>query len=100
MKPDERLVPVIRSADPGLLPVVKATLEAAGIPFLVQGDHAAGLLPIGGVSGLFRGEGFGATILVPEERYEEARALLADRTELQEGIEEPPEDEPPGGLEP
>ena len=79
--PPAELVPLIRTADAGLLPVIRATLDAAGIPYFVQGETASGLLPVTG-SGLFRQEAFGATILVPEDRLEEARELLQQTAEV------------------
>lgn len=75
------LVPIFDTADVSLLPVVKSVLSAAGIPFLVQGDEALGVLPIGrvGVGGISAsGHGLAATIHVPRSWEEEARLVLAD----------------------
>jgi hypothetical protein len=41
------LVRVFQTADSTLLPIIKSMLDGAGIPHIVQGDHALGLLPLG-----------------------------------------------------
>jgi len=74
---DATLVCVFRTGDAGLLPLLESTLEAAGIPFLVQGREALGLFPLGSFAvGLTDRRSLGASILVPRERADEARALL------------------------
>ena len=78
---DEDLVSVMETADVAVLPVVKSVLRAAGIPFVVQGDEAIGVLPVGqiGLGGISSGgHGLSAGILVPRDREEEARALLTE----------------------
>jgi len=70
------LVPVLRTADGAQLALVKSVLEAAGIPFLVQGEGALGLFPLGSLAtGLTRNL-LAATLYVAVERADEARALL------------------------
>jgi hypothetical protein len=84
---DEDLVSVLETADVAVLPVVKSVLRAANIPFVVQGDEAMGVLPVGrvGFGGISAGgHGLSAGILVPRDREEEARALLTELTEPQE----------------
>ena len=72
----EDLVPVFETADSALLPVLKSVLDAAGIPFTVQGDQMLGLLPLGPFGiGVRRGV-LGAIVLVPRERAAEARDVL------------------------
>lgn len=90
----EDLVDVFDTSDVSLLPVVKSVLEAAGIPFFVQGDEALGVLPVGrvGVGGFSaEGHGLAATILVPRSRAEEVRELL---DALPQSSNEPEESEP------
>lgn len=72
---EAELIPVFETSDADTLPVVKSALDAAGIPYLVQGDESFGLLPAGG--GFFGKRGLGVAILVPADRAEEARELLA-----------------------
>lgn len=81
------LVRVMETADVAVLPVVKSVLRAAEIPFVVQGDEAMGVLPVGkvGLGGMTsRGHGLSAGILVPRDREEEARALLTEIPEVEE----------------
>ena len=84
---EDELVLVMETADVAVLPVVKSLLRAAEIPFVVQGDEAMGVLPVGriGLGGLTsRGHGLSAGILVPGNREEEARALLTELPEVEE----------------
>ena len=81
---EEDLVSVLETANVAVLPVVKSLLRAAEIPFIVQGDEAMGVLPVGrvGLGGISSGgHGLSAGILVPKEREEEARALLTELPE-------------------
>jgi len=73
---EQELVAVLNTSDSALLPVLKSVLDAAEIPYVVQGDQAMGLFPLGSFGGgLFR-RVLGASILVPRDREEEARELL------------------------
>jgi hypothetical protein len=80
MKDEEELVPVLKTTDPALLPVMRSMLEAAGVPVVVQGEAGVGLFPLGAagerVTGRMTGRMTGATLLVPRSREEEALALL------------------------
>lgn len=60
-----------------LFAVVRSVLQAAEIPFIVQGEHALGQLPTGMLAGPFARNGLAARIFVPATRAEEAKALLA-----------------------
>jgi hypothetical protein len=73
---DERLVSVLRTVDSTLLPVVKSLFDSAGIPYIVQGENALGLLPMGIFPGATVRPALGASVLVPAARAEEARRLL------------------------
>ena len=84
---EEDLVSVLETADVSVLPVVKSVLRAAEIPFVVQGDEALGVLPVGrvGLGGISSGgHGLSAGILVPRDREEEARAVLTELPEVEE----------------
>jgi hypothetical protein len=72
----QELVSVMRTADGNLLPVVKSVLEAAGIPFVVQGDASMGMIPLGPFGGGMFRDVLGASVLVPRGRAEEASELL------------------------
>lgn len=78
------MVPILKTSDADTLPVVKSALEAADIPYFVQGDEAFSVLPAGGVTGFFGKQGLGVAILVPADRAEEARELLAGTAESDE----------------
>jgi hypothetical protein len=70
------LVRVFQTADSTLLPIIKSMLDGAGIPHIVQGDHALGLLPLGPFgTGVTRGL-LGAIILVPREHAAAAKEIL------------------------
>jgi len=73
------IVAVFRSADQALLPVIKSVLEGSDIPYFIQGDEAVGLLPLGKPGSGFFGDALRAIVLVPEDRAEEARALLTEQ---------------------
>ncbi len=76
------LVPLISTTDIGYLPVVKSLLDSVGIPYFVQGEEAFRLWPIGPLAGgLSAGGALRATIHVPEDRLEEARALLEEKVQ-------------------
>jgi hypothetical protein len=82
-EPAAELVPVFETADVSLLPVVKSVLDSAGIPCVVQGDEALGVLPVGrwGAGISQSGRGLAATILVDRGRAEEAEELLRPMAE-------------------
>jgi hypothetical protein len=84
------LVRVFQTADSTLLPIVKSMLDGAGIPHIVQGDHALGLLPLGPFgTGVTRGL-LGAIVLVPREHAAAAKEILNVLPEA--GADEAPED--------
>ena len=89
--PDADLVPVFETADVSLLPVVTSVLDSARIPYLVQGEEALSVLPVGrwGAGISQSGRGLAATIRVEKGRAKEAEELLRP---LAEG-------ESPPGLE-
>ena len=72
----EELVAILRTSDATLLPLIQSVLDAAGIPFVIQGGEALGLLPLGPFGGGMFRDALGAAVLVPRERADEARALL------------------------
>jgi hypothetical protein len=76
--PDADLVPVFETADVSLLPVVESVLDSARIPYLVQGEEALSVLPVGrwGAGISQSGRGLAATIRVEKGRAEEAEELL------------------------
>ena len=71
------LVTVLETSDPALLPVVESLLLGAGIPYLVHGEEAMSMLPIG-VIGPFTRRGLAARIMVKPEDAETATELLRE----------------------
>jgi hypothetical protein len=72
------LVTVYDTSDPALVPVIKSLLQGADIPFLVQGDEAVAMLPVGEISGPFSRSGLAARFMVRSEDAEAAAELLAE----------------------
>ena len=70
-------VSVYETADVAALPAIKSALDAAGIPYLIQGDEAFGLLPLSSLGGNLSPRGLGVAVLVPRGRSAEAAELLA-----------------------
>ncbi len=68
------LVPVVRTSDLTELVVLKSLLEAAGIPFSVQGEEGLRLFPAGG--GFFAANAHAAVVRVRSEDLEAVRKLL------------------------
>ncbi len=67
---------LLQTSDLGELQLVKGLLEAAEIPFIVDGEGSLQTLPVR-TPGFFRGRGLAAIVRVRSEDLEEARALLA-----------------------
>ncbi len=74
---DMELEQVFETTEPTLLPVIKSVLESAGIPYMLEGEEAFGMLPLGGGFVNERHQALGVEVHVARERAEEARALLA-----------------------
>jgi hypothetical protein len=73
---DDDLETVLETADLAQLAVVRSLLESAGIPFVVQGDQALGLMPLAGPAFGVTRPPFEALVLVPREAAAAARELL------------------------
>jgi hypothetical protein len=91
--PEEALEVVFSSRDPTLWPVVRSLFDARGIPYVVQGEKAMGLLPIAPIGGILGRTGMQARLLVPTSRVEEARALIADTDDVENATEPLDEEE-------
>ena len=70
-------VSVYETTDVAALPAIKSALDAAGIPYLIQGDQAFGLFPLNSIGGSLSPRGLGVAVLVPRRRSAEAAELLA-----------------------
>ena len=74
--PEEEMIPVFETTDASLLPVIKSVLDSAGISYVIQGDEAFSLFPIGGFSSSAGKHGFSAIVHVPARQLEEAKAVI------------------------
>ncbi len=81
----EELVAILKTGDISFLPVVKSMLDAAGIPYLVQGEEALSLFPVGPAGGGTGGRALVAVVKVPRDRSEEAKALLTEFNQTGDG---------------
>ncbi len=72
------LVAVFETDNAALLPVVRSLLQAAEVPFTVQGEESFFLFPLYSIGGPFASHGLAVRFVVPADRAEEARALLAE----------------------
>jgi len=88
--PEPDLVVLTEIAEPTLLPIVVGLLESAGIEPVVEGDEIMGLWPVGQAIGGWTGGGRGLRVVirVAADRAEEARALLDEVDERNDGEEE------------
>ena len=74
-------VDVFRTVDIATLAVIKSVLDGSGITYVVQGESALTLLPVGPLWGGLGSAGVAAVIQVPEEEAEEALELLRQVSE-------------------
>jgi hypothetical protein len=82
------LVVVFTSAGPGYADIIKGTLEAAGIPATTSREGA------GAAYGFTVGAMGLVDVLVTADRAEEARALLGELRQDEEGDDDLANDEP------
>jgi hypothetical protein len=73
---EHKLLPVLKTTDPMALSMAKSVLEAAAIPFVVQGEAGVNVFPLGAAGTHVTGRSTGAVILVEEPLFKEAKTLL------------------------
>ena len=78
--PDVKLVPVFRTTNAAVLPVVKSLLDSAGIEYFVQGEGALGLLPIGPMGAVVSRATLAAIVHVKQEDAESVKEVLGELT--------------------
>jgi hypothetical protein len=76
--PDVDFEPVFESWDPTELPIVKSLLDAAGIPYLVDGEERFDTFRGAKAAMRFNPRGASVFFLVPAHLAEDARALLEE----------------------
>ena len=84
--PDAKIVPVFRTTDATVLPIVTSLLESAGIEYYVQGEEALGLIPVGTMGSAVSKASLGAIVHVHDEDAESVREMLADVKQQAAGI--------------
>ncbi len=88
--PDAKIVPVFRTTDAMVLPIVTSLLDSAGIDYFVQGEEALGLIPVGSMGSAVSRASLGAIVHVNDEDAESVRAMLdeikAGSAELREDV--------------
>lgn len=81
---EDELVKIFETAQPGELAIVRSILDAANIPFTVEGDGALGMLPLGSFGRSFFGRAVSAVIRVPANVASDAQTLLQG-AEIEDG---------------
>lgn len=69
------MTPILKTNDQGLLAVIESVLKGAEIPYFIRGAEAASLMPVN------------ATIVVPAQFADAAKALLKETQEVHESAE-------------
>ncbi len=87
--PSEPLVQVFETADASLVPVIRSVLEAAEIPFSIQGEEASALFPLGSMGGGRDDRELGIVVHVLESRAEDAKAVLEALPTADAELDEP-----------
>ena len=75
--PNAKIVPVFRTTDAMLLPIVTSLIESADIDYYVQGEEALGLIPVGTMGSSVGRASLGAIVHVHEEDAASVREMLA-----------------------
>ncbi len=76
--PNAKIVPVFRTTDAMILPIVTSLIESAGIEYFVQGQQALSLIPVGAAGSAVSRASLGAIVHVREEDAASVREILAD----------------------
>ena len=76
--PNVKLVPIFKTTDVTLLPIVRSLLDSAEVRYSVQGEEALGLLPVGAMGSHVSRASLGATIYVAELDAEWVKHLLSE----------------------
>jgi hypothetical protein len=69
---DPEMTPILKTTDQGLLAVIESVLNSAEIPYFIRGAEASSLMPVN------------ATVVVPGQFAEAAKALLKETQEAHE----------------
>ncbi len=69
------MTPILKTNNQGLLAVIESVLNGAEIPYFIRGAEAASLMPVN------------ATIVVPAQFADAAKALLKETQEVHKSAE-------------
>lgn len=72
---------LLQTTDDFHLQLIRSLLDFAQIPYLVQGQAALSLYPLGAAGTQTTHRMLGASLRVPHSRLEEAQALIREPTE-------------------
>ena len=86
--PNAKIVPVFRTTDAMVLPIVTSLIESAGIEYFVQGAEALSLIPVGAAGSAVSRASLGAIVHVHEEDAASVREILADAERYPVDIED------------
>ncbi len=86
--PDAKIVPVFRTTDSMVLPIVTALIESAGIEYFVQGAEALSLIPVGAAGSSVSRASLGAIVHVHEEDAASVREILAEAEQGGLGVDD------------
>lgn len=76
--PDAKIVPVFRTTDAMILPIVTSLLDSAGVEYFVQGEGALGLIPVGAMGSSVARASLGVIVHVHEDDADSVREMLAE----------------------
>jgi hypothetical protein len=98
--PDAKIVPVFRTTDSMVLPIVTALIESAGIEYFVQGAEALSLIPVGAAGSSVSRASLGAIVHVHEEDAASVREILAAAEQGSLGVDDSTATRAPGTDDP
>ena len=86
------LIPVFRTTNPILLPLVKSLLDSSEVAYVVQGEEALGLFPLGAFGTKVSRASLAAVLYVKKEDADDVERLLeeieeGEASELLDGID-------------
>lgn len=80
-------VTILETSDLSVIPVLKTTLEGAGIPFRTRGEGLMDLFPSEALGAPLHSSAGEVKIRVPKDRADEARELLETAATVDEDVE-------------
>jgi len=98
--PDVKLIPVFKTTDVTLLPIVRSLLDSAGVRYSIQGEEALGLLPVGAMGSNVSRASLGATIYVTELDASSVKHLLSEiESDFPDPVDDPDDPDDPDDVD-